>query len=189
MNRIILAVVIQAVVLAATAQAPRSTLPPEQQLFELLSSARERGGLDKLKWDPKLAKAAQAHAEQMARRGELSHLLPGELPLEQRVGLSGERFDAVAENVAVADNVDDVHLGLMNSSGHRANILATKYNAIGIAVVPAGKRIYVAQDFARILPAYSAQQFREGVVAAFNQARKAHRFAPVASQPDPQPDD
>lgn len=189
MKRTIVAFVIQAAVLAAVAQGPGPALPPEQQLFALLNVARDHAGLERLAWDPRLAAAARAHAEQMARRGELSHSFPGELPLEQRVGSTGERFDAVAENVAVADNVDDAHLGLMNSPGHRANILATKYNFIGIAVVQAGKRIYVAQDFARILPAYSPQQFREEVVAAFNHARKAHRFAPVDAQPDARLDD
>jgi uncharacterized protein YkwD len=189
MNRIIVAFVIQTAVLAANAQPPNTAMPQERQLFELLNAARERGGLEKLEWNAKLATAARAHAEQMARHGELSHLLPGELPLQQRVGATGERFDAVAENVAVADNVDDAHFGLMASTGHRANILTTKYNAVGIAVVQAGKRIYVAQDFARVLPAYSPQQFREEVVAAFNRARIAHRFPPVDSQPDPRLDD
>src|SRR5215469_2583959 len=105
MNRILVAIVtIQAAVLAASGQPPKTPLPQERQLFELLNAARERGGLEKLDWNAKLATAARAHAEQMARRGELSHLLPGELPLQQRVGATGERFDAVAENVAVADN-------------------------------------------------------------------------------------
>lgn len=189
MNRILVAIAIQAAVLAASGQSPKTPLPQERQLFELLNAARERDGLEKLDWNANLATAARAHAEQMARQGELSHLLPGELPLQQRIGATGERFDAVAENVALADNVDDAHYGLMNSAGHRANILATKYNAVGISVVQAGRRIYVAQDFARVLPAYSPQQFREEVVAAFNRARKAHGFGPVGFEPDPRLDD
>ncbi|HKF21942.1 MAG TPA: CAP domain-containing protein [Candidatus Angelobacter sp.] len=189
MNRILAAIVIQAAVLAASGQSPKTPLPQERQLFELLNAARERDGLEKLDWNANLATAARAHAEQMARQGELSHLLPGELPLQQRVGSTGERFDAVAENVAVADNIDDAHFGLMTSPGHRANILTTKYNAVGVAVVQAGKRVYVAQDFARVLPAYSPEEFREEVVAAFNRARKAHGFGPVGSEPDRRLDD
>ena len=79
MNRILVAIVIQAGVLTATGQSPK-TPPQERQLFELLNAARERDGLVKLDWNANLATAARAHAEQMARRGELSHLLPGELP-------------------------------------------------------------------------------------------------------------
>jgi hypothetical protein len=190
MNRTIVAVVIQWIALTgATAQPPKAPLSPEQQLLQELNDARQRNGLEKLDWNAKLAAAAQAHAEQLARHGDLSHVFPGELPLQQRVGATGERFDAVAENVAAADNVDDAHVGLMNSPGHRSNILSPKYNAVGIAVVRVKGRVYVAEDFAHVLPVYSPQQFREEVVAAFNRVRKAHRFTPVDFTPDPRLDD
>lgn len=191
MDRTIVVVVIQWLALTGAAlQSPEvSTLPPEQQLFQVLNAARQSNGLEKLEWNAKLATAARAHAEELARHGDLSHMYPGELPLEQRVGVTGERFDAVAENVAAADNVDDAHVGLMNSPGHRANILAPKYNAVGIAVVRVKDRVYVAQDFAHVLPVYSNQQFRDEVVAAFNRVRKAHRFAPLDFTSDPRLDD
>src|SRR5215831_12405510 len=169
MNLTIGAIALQAISCIAAAQSPLAPAsPPEQQLFQVLNSARERNGLEKLEWNAKLATAAQAHAEELARHGDLSHVFPGELPLEQRVGATGERFDAVAENVAATDNVDDAHVGLMNSPGHRANILSPKYNALGIGVVKVGSRVYVAQDFAHVLPVYSRERFREEVVAAFN---------------------
>jgi uncharacterized protein YkwD len=190
MNRTFVAVVIQWIALTgATAQPPKASLSPEQELFQVLNGERQRNGLEKLEWNVKLATAAQVHAEEMARQGDLSHVLPGELPLEQRVGATGERFDAVAENVAAADNVDDAHVGLMHSPGHRANILSPKYNAVGIGVVRVKSRVYVAQDFAHVLPVYSTQQFRDEVVAAFNRARKAHRFPPLDSTPDRRLDD
>src|SRR5262245_53835610 len=109
MNWTIVAVVIQCVALTgAVPQSPAdvSSLPPEQQPFQVLNAARQLNGLEKLEWSTKLATAAQAHAEELARHGDLSHVFPGELRLEQRVGATGERFDAVAENVAAADNVD-----------------------------------------------------------------------------------
>ncbi|HMF89262.1 MAG TPA: CAP domain-containing protein [Candidatus Angelobacter sp.] len=190
MNLTIGAIALQAISCIAAAQSPLAPAsPPEQQLFQVLNSARERNGLEKLEWNAKLAAAAQAHTEELARHGDLSHAFPGELPLEQRVGATGERFDAVAENVAAADNVDDAHLGFMHSPGHRGNILAAKYNAVGIAVVRVKDRVYVTQDFAHVLPTYSLQQFREEVVVAFNRARKAHRFAPVDFRADPRLDD
>src|SRR5215467_1272053 len=191
MNRTIFFVVaIQWIALAGiAAQPPKAPLPPDRELFQVVNGERQRNGLEKLEWNVKLATAAQAHAEELARHGDLSHVFPGELPLEQRVGATGERFDAVAENVAAADNVDDAHVGLMNSPGHRANILSPKYNAVGIAVVRVRDRVYVAQDFAHVLPVYSPQQFRDEVVAAFNRARKTHHFAPIDSTPDPRLDD
>jgi uncharacterized protein YkwD len=190
MNRTIVAVALQAITWTAAAQSPPAPgLPLEQQLFQMLNAARQRGGLERLEWDPKLAMAAQAHAEQLAQHEELSHAFPAEPALGQRIGATGQRFDAVAENVAAADNVDDAHVGLLNSPGHRANILAAKYNAVGIAVVRVKGRVYVTQDFAHVLPAYSPQQFREEVTAALNRMRKAHRFAPLDVHPDSRLDD
>jgi uncharacterized protein YkwD len=192
MKRTIVAVFLQCIALTgAISQSPAvaSSLPPEQQLFQVLNSARQLNGLEKLEWNTKLATAALAHAEELARHRDLSHVFPGEAPLGQRVGATGERFDAVAENVAAADNVDDAHVGLMNSPGHRANILSPKYNAVGIAVVRVKDRVYVAQDFAHVVPEYSLQQFRDEVAAAFNRARKAHRFAALDFTPDPRLDD
>src|SRR5262249_10213697 len=186
MNLTLGAIALHAIAWIAAQSVPSAPAsPPEQQLFQVLNAERERNGLEKLEWNARLAAAAQAHTEELARHGDLSHVVQGELPLEQRVGATGERFDAVAENVAAADSVDDAHLGLMHSPGHRANILAAKYNAVGIAVVRVKDRVYVTQDFARVLPTYSPQQFREEVAAAFNRARKAHRFPPVDFSPDP----
>ena len=183
MNRALIMIAIVAVAWICPAQPPRPS-SSEQQLFHLLNGERQRAGVEKLQWNAKLAEAAQAHAEQLARHGELSHSFPGEPLLEQRVGSTGERFDAVAENVAMAETEEDAHAGLMNSPGHRANILGGKYNAVGIGVVRTKNRVWVTQDFARVLPEYSPQQFREGVIAAFNRLRQAHRFSRVISQPD-----
>jgi len=185
MNRIFLAVGLGACVSAALAQAPPAPDPaPEKKLLLLVNTVRQDAGLEKLQWDAKLAEAAQAHAHELAAHRDLSHQFPGEADLTERVAVTGARFNAAAENVAVADDVDEVHLALMASPGHRANIMNRDYNAVGIAAVRVGGRIYVTEDFARVFPAYSPQQFRDAVVAAFNQIRRSHRLALIDSHPD-----
>jgi len=183
MNRIVVATVWLALALAGMAQAPEAP-SPEQQLLTLLNLERQHAHLTVLQWDAKLAQAAQAHAQKLAAHRDLSHQFPGEADLTERVAVTGARFSAAAENVAVADDVEEVHLALMASSGHRANIMSPEYNAVGIAVAPVGNRIYVTEDFARVLPVYSPQQFRDGVIAAFNQIRRSHRLALIDSHPD-----
>ena len=69
--------------------------------------------------------------------------------------------------------VEDVHPALMASSGHRANILNTGYNAVGIGVVEEKGKIYVTQDFIFLVPAYSESQFKSAFAEAFNLARKS----------------
>jgi uncharacterized protein YkwD len=185
MNRIVIAIVWPALALAGMAQAPPAPDPaPEKKLLLLVNMVRQNAGLEKLQWDAKLAQAAQAHAHELAAHDDLSHQFPGEADLTQRVAVTGARFSAAAENVAVADDVEEVHLALMASSGHRANIMSPEYNAVGIAVERLGNRTYVTEDFARVFPVYSPQQFRDGVVAAFNQIRRLHRLALIDSHPD-----
>ncbi len=191
MNRTIVtivAIMIPALALIGAAQAPAGSYPPEQQLFKLVNMVRQNAGLEKLEWDPKVAKAAQAHTQQLAGYGHLSHQFPGEPGLEQRVSSTGARFNSAAENVALADSVEEAHLALMNSPGHRANIMDPNYNAVGIGVVQVKNRLYVTQDFAHVVPTYSNRQFREAIVAEFNRARHAHHIGPIDSRPDPRLD-
>jgi hypothetical protein len=180
MNRAVIAIVIQMLGLAGAAQAPAAAVsPPEQELFKMLNMERENARVEKLQWDDNLAQAAQAHAQKLAANRALSHQFPGEQELEQRVGAEGARFNAVAENVAVADTVEEAHLALMNSPGHRDNIMNPRYNAVGIAIKLFENKLYVTEDFVHLVPAYSEQQFREALVAAFNRARQAHHNRPI----------
>jgi Cysteine-rich secretory protein family len=187
MNRIIVAIFVQAWCLAGATQAPEPPLP-EQELFRLVNLERTNAGLDTLQWDAKLALAAQAHARELAGHAALSHRFSGEPELTQRVSAAGARFSAAAENVALADTPEEIHLALMNSPGHRANIMSPRYNAVGIGVVVLRNRMYVAQDFAHVVPVYSDEQFRKELLAAFNRARRAHRFPPIDSRSDPRLD-
>jgi uncharacterized protein YkwD len=189
MKRILSAIIFVVCAAVALAQASlEADASPEQQLFRMVNQVRQEAGLEKLHWDAQLARAAQFHSRELAAHHGLSHQFPGEPELTERLGVTGARFSAAAENVALADNAEEAHLGLMTSPGHRANIMSTEYNAIGIAVVEVNKRVYVTEDFGRVVPAYSADQFREGVVAAFNRLRRSHRMGPIESHPDPKLD-
>lgn len=184
--------------LSITARAQAGPSGDERQLFNLLNQERARAGLQRLQWDPRLAESARYHAQRMAQQRQLSHLLPGEPDMGERVAATGIRFDAVAENVAYAPTVESAHQGLMNSPPHRANILNPQYDAVGVAVVSSGRQLYVAQNFAHALPAFTEGQFRNTMLLAFNQARRSKGLdemkvvfdthlhqAACSTQPDP----
>jgi uncharacterized protein YkwD len=65
----------------------------------------------------------------------------------------------------------------MGSPGHRANILGPDYTAVGIGVVERDGRLYVAQDFVRLVPVYSEEQFLQAFTASLNQARTTKHLA------------
>jgi uncharacterized protein YkwD len=151
----------------------------EKQLFDLVNREREKAGVGKLEWSDNLARAALAHSRLMDENQDLSHQFAGEPLLQERAGATGARFNSVAENVAEAPDVETAHRGLMHSPGHRANILNPEYNAVGIAIVQHGQQLFITQDFAHILVSYNEKQFRDAVVAGFNNARRARGLKAV----------
>ena len=65
------------------------------------------------------------------------------------------RSDQQAENVALNEDVPSAHEAFMHSPPHRANILNSDYNVVGVAVLRSGDHVYVTEDFAHRLTAYS----------------------------------
>jgi Cysteine-rich secretory protein family len=148
---------------------------PEQQLFTLVNQERERAGLPKFQWNEQLATAARDHAKLLANHNELSHRFSGEPELMQRLGATGARFTFSAENIARADIAEEAHAGLMTSSGHRANILSSRFHAVGIGAVESQGHLWVTEDFAVLLPPYSESQFADEIIQTINRARADKR--------------
>lgn len=160
--------------------------PAEKRIFEELNHERASHGLSALEWNHHAADAARSHARLLAENGKLSHQFLGEATLRERLGATGARFTLAAENVACTEFIEDVHLALMGSSGHRANILNASYNAVGIGVVEDKGRIYVTQDFIFLVPDYSESQFSSAFAETLNLARKGKGIRQIDARPDTQ---
>lgn len=169
---------------AQAAQAGASISSAEKRIFEELNHERASHGLSALQWDDHAAGAARAHTQLLAENGKLAHQFSGEATLPERLGGTGARFTVSAENVARTEFIEDVHPALMGSSGHRANILNTAYNAVGIGIVEEKGRIYVTQDFLFLVADYSESQFNSAFAEAFNLARKARGIRPIHARED-----
>jgi uncharacterized protein YkwD len=131
----------------------------ERQLFDLANQARAQEGIAPLQMDEGLTQAARGHAAAMAAQQQLSHQFSGEPSLTQRLAADcALHLDQAGENVSVAGSVEQSHQGLMHSPPHRENLLNPGYNVAGFGVVRNGSSIYVTQDFAHSLPAYSPRQ-------------------------------
>ena len=160
-------------------------LAAEKRIFEEINSERVSHGLSALQWDEHAANAARAHAQLLVENDKLSHQFPGESSLPERLGATGARFTVSAENVARTGFIEDVHPALMGSSGHRANILNSSYNAVGIGVIEEKGTFYVTQDFIFLVPSYSESQFKSAFAEAFNLARKGKGLRPLGAREDP----
>jgi uncharacterized protein YkwD len=84
----------------------------------------------------------------MLARGYFSHVTPdGKDPFD-RLRAEGVRFLNAGENLALARNLAMAHQGLMDSPGHRANILRPQFGRVGIGIVDAGRYgLMVTQNF------------------------------------------
>jgi Cysteine-rich secretory protein family len=157
--RPILAALVVSSLLCASAAFSQQT-PGADEKYLLDAVNRERAGekIPPLKWDANLAAAARAHAREMTARNRLSHQFPGEPDLTARTSGAGARFSSVAENVAEAPSIDELHMGWMNSIPHRTNILNPKLTAIGIAVEMRGQQYFAVQDFSTAVSTLSREE-------------------------------
>jgi len=125
---------------------PRPDL--EAKMLELVNSERVANGLRPLAPDPELTQVARQHSADMFARGYFAHDTPEGLDPFARMRAAGVRFDAAGENLALAPTVQVAHTGLMNSPGHRANILQKAFGRVGIGIMDGGVRgIMVSQEF------------------------------------------
>jgi hypothetical protein len=184
-KRVLYCAVIVVIALPQATQALPVSSPAEKQIFDQLNQEREKHSVEKLQWNDAVAEAARSHAKALAENGQLSHQFPGEATVPERIGATGARFTLSAENVARTGYVEDVHLALMTSPGHRANMLNAAYNAVGIGVVESEGKVYVTQDFVFLVPAYSEAQFGAALTEAFNLARKTKGTRDLDARLDP----
>lgn len=128
----------------------RSPQPDEARLFELINNERVARHIPPLSWDPALSRLARLHAMDMRAAGRVSHHSTADgADFAERLARTDYRASAAAENVALDRDVASAHRGLMNSPGHRANILNPALTAVGIGIERGGDQsIYVAEDFA-----------------------------------------
>jgi uncharacterized protein YkwD len=74
----------------------------------------------------------------MFARGYFAHDTPEGVDPFQRMQQAGIVFGIAGENLALAPTLDMAHNGLMNSPGHRANILRPEFRKVGIGVLDGG---------------------------------------------------
>jgi len=121
----------------------------EEYLFSMANSERAQRGLQTLRWDNTLYRAANNHAREMAARESISHQYPGEAELATRGRLAGARFSVISENVAEAPTAVWIHDAWMKSEGHRKNLLDPDVDSVAIRVLSRNGQLYAVEDFDR----------------------------------------
>lgn len=133
-------------------------------MLELINVDRVAEGLEPVQWDAHAAEVGRLHAQEMAHAGYMSHWNLAGFGPDIRYGLSGGQA-VVMENVYSyysryddgspvweanwAARVREAQTALMNSPGHRANILTPEHTHVGVGMAyePTSGEFRVAQEF------------------------------------------
>jgi len=110
----------------------------EKIMLELVNRERTKRGLSTLKADNPLRDVGRAHCLDMFERSYFSHYtLEGESPFD-RMQKAKIQYLVAGENLAYAPTVEIAHQGLMNSPGHKENILRPEFGTLGVGVIDGG---------------------------------------------------
>lgn len=126
----------------------------EEEIFNIVNKERVNAGLAPLSYNNTMEKYARIKSKDMGDNNYFSHEdLNGNLITTQMKN-DGVSYKAWGENIAWisgALNATEIASKFMNnwmnSSGHRANILSTNFDSIGIGVYKIGNKIYATQEF------------------------------------------
>jgi len=121
-----------------------------------VNAERARDGKSQLKFRPELLAAARWHSMDMAANNFFSHKSKDQRTHDKRVSLLDRSliYDASRENIAMIRGAftlgtedDTLHEGLMESPGHKSNILADNISHAAMGVVRYKNGVWLTQVF------------------------------------------
>ena len=121
----------------------------ENDMLELINKERALAGRKALITDEKAMETARKHGIDMFNNGYFSHIDLEKKGPSDRMKEGGVEFNFSGENLALSKDLPSAHQGLMNSPGHKKNILHPFFHRVGIGVIDGGEygMIFV-QNFA-----------------------------------------
>jgi uncharacterized protein YkwD/uncharacterized membrane protein required for colicin V production len=120
----------------------------EAQMLTLINQERASVGLPALAMDTALTDVARQHSGDMFMRGYFAHTTPEGVTPFDRIQAADIPYLTAGENLAHAPTLSIAHNGLMNSPGHRANILRPEFGRVGIGILDGGPRgLMITQNF------------------------------------------
>jgi hypothetical protein len=105
-------------------------------LIELLNKDRQEAGLQPLKENTTLDKAAFLKAQDMLNKDYFGHQSPEGLSPWHWLKIAGYKYQSAGENLAIGFlDSQEVYQAWLNSPSHRANLLSSSYQEVGTAVL------------------------------------------------------
>ena len=133
---------------APTANPGSAASELEAQMVDLINAERAKAGVSALAIDSKVTEVARLKSQDMIDKGYFSHTSPTYGSPFAMLKSFGVSYRAAGENIAMNRSMTSAHTALMNSSGHRQNILSASYSRIGVGIVTDARGyLYITQMF------------------------------------------
>ncbi|WP_053955970.1 CAP domain-containing protein [Inediibacterium massiliense] len=111
----------------------------EDEMFRLVNGERTKQGLKPLQLDMEVTKVARIKAQDLIDNNYFSHNSPTYGSPFDMLKKFGAEYAYAGENLAGNQSVQAAHTALMNSKGHRENILNPNFTHIGIGIKDGGQ--------------------------------------------------
>lgn len=148
----------------SASNAPACEATPGQQVLDRVNAIRRSHGLAALRPHPELIAAARAHSDDLATRGELSHIGSDGRVASERIERAGYDWTMTGENLGAGyDTPARVVAGWMDSPPHRAILLAPQpeHAGVGLTIGPGpGPEWFWTLDVARPSPSETTPALR-----------------------------
>ena len=107
---------------------------PATYMTQLINRDRVRFGLSPLRRSARLDSVAQHYSTDMRDHNFVGHYSPRSGMLTDRLNQARFPRYVAGENVALNQSLTDAHVGLLESLGHRMNVLSPHYSEIGVGL-------------------------------------------------------
>ncbi|SHK12325.1 CAP domain-containing protein [Paramaledivibacter caminithermalis] len=108
-------------------------------MLRLVNAERSKRGLEPLKVDLELCEVARNKSQDMIDNNYFSHYSPTYGSPFEMMRNFGIKYIYAGENIAGNPSVKAAHTSLMNSEGHKKNILNSNFTHIGIGIKEGSK--------------------------------------------------
>jgi uncharacterized protein YkwD len=143
-----------------------------QLMFELINKARAEAHVPPLTYDDGLSETARAHSEDMFQNKYFAHDSPTVGNLAERMAKAGIRAKKFCENIADNQDLLAAHQELMDSPGHRKDILDPDLTRVGVGIVRAENgQLLVTEDFMEDFQTYDTSVLAAQLIQGLNTAR------------------
>ncbi len=155
----------------------RSSKEAEREMVKLINQDRKKYRLPPLRVLPELSQIARQHSMDMRDNHFFAHYSPRSGTPQDRITRSSIAYSNITENIAQDYSLRRAEEHLMESPGHRLNIIDPQATRVGVGIAfgqdPSGAQImHITQNFIKIIDRVDPLRSKEEILNIINGKRE-----------------